>query len=86
MNYASIFSGFQIMGKIEMAGAMFSPIFVLTLPVAKAKVPKQNAMLARLCHTRLVPVGHKKQVEKPDTRCVIGVFHLLNPIKWCKQT
>jgi hypothetical protein len=32
-----------------------------------------------------VPVGHKKQVEKPGMRCVIGVFYLLNPIKWCKQ-
>ena len=33
-----------------------------------------------------MPVGHKKQVEKPGMRCVIGVFYLLNPIKWCKQT
>ncbi len=33
---------FKIMGKIEMVGAMFPPIFVLKLPVAKAKVPKQK--------------------------------------------
>ncbi len=37
-----VLSGFKIMGKIEMAGAMFPPIFVLKLPVAKAKVPKQK--------------------------------------------
>ncbi len=37
-------------------------------------------MSARLCHARLVPVGHKKQVEKPGMRGVIGVFYLLNPI------
>jgi hypothetical protein len=30
------------MGKIEMVGAMFPPIYVLKLPVAKAKVPKQK--------------------------------------------
>ncbi len=33
-----------------------------------------------------MPVGHKKQVEQPGVRCVIGDFYLLNPIKWCKQT
>jgi hypothetical protein len=38
-----VLSGFKIMGKIEMAGAMFPPIFVLKLPVAKAKVPKQKS-------------------------------------------
>ena len=37
-----VLSGFKIMGKIEMAEAMFLPIFVLKLPVAKAKVPKQK--------------------------------------------
>ncbi len=37
-----VLSGFKIMGNIEMAGAMFLPIFVLKLPVAKAKVPKQK--------------------------------------------
>jgi hypothetical protein len=30
------------MGKIEMTGAMFPPIFVVKLLVAKAKVPKQK--------------------------------------------
>jgi hypothetical protein len=37
-----VLSGFKIMGKIEMAGAMFPPSFVLKLPVAKGKVPKQK--------------------------------------------
>jgi hypothetical protein len=37
-----VLSSFKIMGKIEMAGAMFPPIFVFKLPVAKAKVPKQK--------------------------------------------
>jgi hypothetical protein len=37
-----VLSGFKIMGKIEMAGAMFPPLFVLKPPIAKAKVPKQK--------------------------------------------
>ncbi len=37
-----VLSCFKIMGRIEMAGAMFPPIFVLQLPVFKAKVPKQK--------------------------------------------
>jgi hypothetical protein len=30
-----------------MAGAMFPPIFVLKLPVVKAKVPKQNCFVGK---------------------------------------
>jgi hypothetical protein len=37
-----VLSGLKIMGKIEMAGAMFPPIFVLKLPVTKAEVPRQK--------------------------------------------
>jgi hypothetical protein len=59
-----VLSGFKIMRKIEMAGAMFLPIFVLKLPVAKAKVPNQKrhvgkAVLHKTCARRAQKAGRK---------------------------
>ncbi len=59
-----VLSGFKIMGKIEMAGALFPPIFVLKLLVAKAKVPKQKrhdgkAVSHKTCARRAQKAGRK---------------------------
>ncbi len=59
-----VLSCFKIMGKIEMAGAMFPPIFVLKLPVSKAKVPKQKhhvdkAVSHKTCARRAQKAGRK---------------------------
>ncbi len=59
-----LLSGFKIMGKIEMVGAMFPPIFVLKLPVAKAKVLKQKchvgkAVTHKTCACRAQKAGRK---------------------------
>ncbi len=81
-----VLSGFKIMGKIEMAGAMFPQIFVLKLPVAKAKVPKQKRHVSKAVSHKTYTRRAQKAGRKSDTRCVICVFYLLNPMKWCKQT
>jgi hypothetical protein len=66
---------------------MFPPIFVLKLPVVKAKVPKQNCHVGKaVSHWTCARREQKAGRKKPGMRCVIGVFYLLNPIKWCKQT
>ncbi len=59
-----VLSGFKTMGKIEMAGAMFLPIFVFKLPLAKAKVPKQKhhvgkAVSHKTCARRAQKAGRK---------------------------
>ncbi len=63
---------------MEVAGNMFTPIIGLKLPVVKARVPKnKNAMMARLCHTEIVPVGHKKKAGRKNLIIVCQKYHLV---------
>ena len=64
------------------------PIFGLILPVVKAKVPTNKiAMLARLCHTEIVPIGHNDNEQVENLIMWVRSFiYLLNNIKRCKQT
>ncbi len=67
-NYASSLNGFK-MEWTEVAGTCSRQFLVLNSLLLRLECLNKIAMSARLCNTEIVPVGHKRQVEKTDNVC-----------------